>query len=181
MDLFEALKNRRACRAFLKDPVPDAAIGQLVNAAARAPTASNRPYRHCMLVDDPKVIRALRMISPSLLADPPLLLIVFTDLSVATERTGRVGEVAALVDSGAAGENVLLAATALGLGSQFTMISAQAGIRVILGLPDHARVDVIIPLGFADGPVRSVKAVPGANQVHHNQFGRLYDGPAPQR
>jgi nitroreductase len=180
MDLFDALKNRRACRAFLKEPVADAAIGQLLNAAARAPTASNRPYRHCVLVDDPNIIRALRMVSPSLLADPPLLLIIVTDLAVATERTGRVGEVAALVDAGAAGENVLLAATALGLGSQFTMISAQAGIRVILGLPEHVRVDVIIPLGLPDGPVRSVKPPAGANPVHHNQFGRPYDGHAAQ-
>jgi nitroreductase len=176
MDLFEALKNRRACRAFRTDPVPEDAIGRLLDSAARAPTASNRPYRHCILVDDPKIIRAIRMISPSLLANPPVLLIIFTDLSVATERTGRVGEISALVDAGAAGENVLLAATALGLGSQFTMISAQAGIRVILGLPEHARVDVIIPLGLPDGPVRSVKAVPGANVVHHNQFGRIRAG-----
>ena len=176
MDLFEALRKKRACRTFLKDPVPHAEIAQLAYAATRAPTASNRPYRHCMLIDDPKVIRAVRLVSPSLLADPPLLLVIFTDLLVATERTGRVGEIAALVDSGAAGENVLLAATALGLGSQFTMISTQAGIRVILGLPEHSRVDVIIPLGFADGPVRSVKTVPGANQIHHNQFGRHYGG-----
>jgi nitroreductase len=176
MDVFAALKNRRACRAFLKDAPPDAAIGRILYAASRAPTASNRPYRQMILVDDPQVIRAVRMISPSLLADPPVLLVIFTDLSVATARTGRVGEISSLVDAGAAGENVLLAATALGLGSQFTMISAQAGIRVVLGLPDHMRVDLIIPLGLPDGPVRSVKAAPGADTVHHNQFGRLRVG-----
>lgn len=173
MDLFEALEKKRACRTFSADPVPESSIERVVYAFGRAPTASNRPYRHCILIDDPRLIRAVRLISPSLIANPPVLLIIFTDLKVALERTGKVAEISSLVDSGAAGENVLLAATALGLGSQFTMISVQAGIRRILDLPDHCRVDVIIPLGLPAGPVRSVKAPASANLCYHNQFGKL--------
>lgn len=176
MDLFEALAKKRACRKFRKDPVTEEQLQQLVYAFRRAPTASNRPYRHCLVIDDPKVIRAVRQISPSLLADPPMLFIIFTDLKVATERVGRVGEISSLVDSGAAGENVLLAATALGLGSQFTMISAQAGIQTVLGLPDHCRVDLIIPLGLPEGQVKSVKAAAGGNTIHFNQYGVRRDG-----
>ena len=73
MDLFEALARRRACRHFTKEPVSAEDLQKLVYAAGRAPTASNRPYRHCILVDDPRVIRAIRQISPSLVADPPVL------------------------------------------------------------------------------------------------------------
>ena len=123
MELFEALARKRACRTFSKELVPADLVRQLIYAFTRAPTASNRPYRHCIVIDDANVIRAVRRVSPSLLADPPLLFIVFTDLEVALHRTGKVAEFSSLVDSGAAGENVLLAATALGLGSQFTMIS----------------------------------------------------------
>ena len=173
MDLFDALAKKRACRSFSQEPVPESSIDQILYAFGRAPTASNRPYRHCILIEDKRIIRAVRVISPSLLADPPLLLVIFTDLSVALERTGRIAEVSSLVDSGAAGENVLLAATALGLGSQFTMISVQAGIRRVLDLPEHCRVDLIIPLGRPLEPVRSVKALPSANICYHNQFGTI--------
>jgi nitroreductase len=174
MELFEALAKKRACRDYAADPVPAELIERLIYAFGRAPTASNRPYRHCIVVDDAKVIRAVRRVSPSLLAEPPLLLVILTDLQVALDRTGKVAEFSSLVDSGAAGENVLLAATALGLGSQFTMIGAQAAIRVILGLPEHCRVDLIIPLGTPASPVKSVKAPASANRAYHNQYGTPY-------
>jgi nitroreductase len=173
MDLFEALARKRACRQFTAEPVSPEHLQKLVYAAGRAPTASNRPYRHCLLVDDPRVIRAIRQISPSLVADPPILLIVFTDMEVALAGVGRVAEKASLVDAGAAGENVLLAATALGLGSQFAMISVQTGIRTVLGLPDHCRVDLILPIGHPSPTARSVKASEKANVVYHNQYGDL--------
>jgi albonoursin synthase len=173
MDLFEALARKRACRQFTTEPVDPEHLQKLVYAAGRAPTASNRPYRHCILVDDPRVIRAIRQISPSLVADPPVLLIIFTDREVALAGVGRVAERASMVDAGAAGENVLLAATALGLGSQFAMISVMAGIRTVLGLPDHCRVDLILPIGHPSSTARSVKASEKANVVYHNQYGTL--------
>ena len=171
MDLFEALAKKRACREFTKEPVSREHLEKLVYAASRAPTASNRPYRHCILVDDQRVVRAIRQISPSLSADPPVLIIIFTDMKVTLSNVGRVGERASLVDAGAAGENVLLAATALGLGSQFAMISAMSGIQAILRLPEHCRVDIIIPVGHPPSPPKSVKAPKKANLVYHNQYG----------
>lgn len=175
MDLFEALKRRRAHRNYLPDPVSADSIEQILYAFSRAPTASNRPYRHAILIDDPQVIRSVKQVAPALLANAPLLLVIFTDVDVATDRTGPVGERSSLIDSGAAGENVLLAATALGLGSQFTMISFQAGIRIVLGLPENCRVDLIMPLGFpATTPSPTATAPRSANIVHHNQFGVIY-------
>ena len=175
MNLFEALRLKRACREYKRDPIPSEDVEKLVYAFGRAPTASNRPYRHCIVVDDPALISAIRQISPSLLAEPPLLIIIFTDLSVASDKVGRVAERCSAVDAGAAGENVLLAATALGLGSQFTMISTMAGIQTILGLPDHFRVDLIIPVGQPATNPKSVKHHRDANRVYHNHFGVPYE------
>jgi hypothetical protein len=133
MDYFEALTRKRACRAFTDEPVSEAHVERLLYAASWAPIASNRPYRHCIVVDDPRVIQAIRQISPSLQSSPPLLIVIYSDLEMAHASVGQVGDRCTAVDAGAAGENVLLAATALGLGAQFTMISAMSGIRTILG------------------------------------------------
>ena len=73
MDLFEVLKKKKACREYTREQVAQTDVDKLVYALGRAPTASNRPYRHCIVVDDPAVIRAIRQISPSLLADPSLV------------------------------------------------------------------------------------------------------------
>ena len=56
-----------------------------------------------MVVDDPRVIAAIRQISAALLADPPALLILMTDVQMAVDRVGRVGELSSMIDSGAAG------------------------------------------------------------------------------
>jgi nitroreductase len=174
METFQAFSRRRACREFSKDPVPREIVEKLVYAASRAPTACNMPYRHFIVVDDLRVIKSIRQLSPSLVADPPLLIVVVTDLKVAIEDTGPLAEWSAYVDSGAAGENILLAAADLGLGSQFTMIPVMAGIREILGLPSKYRVDLIIPIGYPKNPVKSPKAQKNANSVYHNKFGESF-------
>jgi nitroreductase len=171
----DVIARRRACRDYLPTPVPDELLDRLVDAARRAPTASNVPYRHIMIVDDPRVIRAIRAISAALLADPPALLILLTDVLMAVERVGRVGELSSYIDSGAAGENVWLLATELGFGSQFTMISAMPGIRTILDIPDRFRVDLIMPVGLPAPSGRRRSLARRATPVHRNQFGRFDD------
>ena len=138
MDFFETLTKKRACRAFTDEPVALEQVDRLLYAASWAPIASNRPYRHCNVVDDPGVIHAMWQISPSLQAKAPILIIIYSDLEIARTTIGRVGDRSAAVDAGAAGENVLLAATALGLGSQFTMISAMSVPVDSLPKPSHS-------------------------------------------
>jgi nitroreductase len=175
VELGQALARRRTYRDFRPDPVAPDALERLVYAAGRAPTASNVPYREVILVDDPRVIRAVKQIHPALLGTPPVLLIILTNVRVAVQRVGRIGQSSSLIDSGAAGENVLLAATDLGLGSQFTMISAMAGIRRILDLPDHYRVDLIIPVGLPVESTSTIKSARATTTVHHNQHGVPYE------
>lgn len=176
LDLETVIARRRACRDYGSEPVSEELLQRLVQAAERAPTASNVPYRHIMIVDDPRVIEAIRQISAALLADPPALLILLTDVQMAVDRVGRVGQMSSLIDAGAAGENVWLLATELGLGTQFTMISAMAGIREILDLPEHFRVDLIMPVGTPAPRAARKAARRITNPVHRNRFGRLGDG-----
>ena len=172
MDLFEAFTRKRACRTFTDEPVSERHVDRLLYAASWAPLASNRPYRHCIVVDDPRVIRAIRQISPSLQSHPPLLIVIYSDLEAAHASVGAVGDRCTAVDAGASGENVLLAATAMGLGAQFTMISAMTGIRAILGLPSHCRVDLLIPVGHPERvlPPLSADKPNRAQRVFRNQY-----------
>src|SRR5471030_1088865 len=46
MDVLEAVSSRYSCRAFLPTPVPEATIRDIVERAARAPSAGNmQPWR----------------------------------------------------------------------------------------------------------------------------------------
>jgi nitroreductase len=170
MELDRVLVERRACRSLLPDQVPVDVLEQLVAAGKRAPIASNVPYRHVLVVDDPATIRAIKHIHAALLSDPPALIVIAVDTALAVERVGHVGLLSSAIDSGAAGENVWLAATALGLGTQFTMISAMAGIRAILGLPEHFRVDLLMPIGFPDRSAAAPRIRRAVTPVHRNRY-----------
>lgn len=172
--LIELLKRRRACRAYTDEAVPRALIDQVVAAAERAPTASNVPYRHLLVVEHRAVIAAVRQVNPALLADPPCLLVVMSDLAMARSLIGPIGERAALIDSGAAAENAWLQAIELGLASQFTMVSAHAAVAAVLDLPESIRVDVMLPLGYADGarrPKNPARRAPA--KIHQDRFGHV--------
>jgi nitroreductase len=176
LGLTELFDLRRACRSFRPDPVPRDVLLRVVDAASRAPTASNVPYRQLMVVESRPVIRAVRQIHPALQADPPALLIVMTDVDLAIARVGPIGESSSLIDSGAAGENAWLAALDEGLATGFTMISAMAGIRTILSLPESMRVDLIMPLGYPSEPPLPPTRARTRRHVHLDQYGNLHAG-----
>src|SRR6185437_5609722 len=66
MDIFEAVASRYSCRAFLPTPIPEATVRDIVERAARAPSAGNmQPWRIYALagkrVEELKALLAPRM------------------------------------------------------------------------------------------------------------------------
>jgi len=66
MDIFEAVSSRYSCRAYLDKPVPEAIVRDIVERAARAPSAGNmQPWRVYALagqrLDELKALLAPRM------------------------------------------------------------------------------------------------------------------------
>src|SRR5882757_3439225 len=68
MDVFEAVASRYSCRAFLPKPVPEKTLRDIVEKAARAPSAGNmQPWRvYCLAgkrIEELKALLAPRMAS----------------------------------------------------------------------------------------------------------------------
>lgn len=174
MEVFEALKKRRACRLFKPDPVPDDVLRQLVYAAQRAPTGGNTPYRHLIVVKNPLTVKMLRQVAPGYFGNPPVAIVIYTDLKVAERGLGRLGrDVCALIDAGAAAENVVLAATSLGLGACFVKSYSEIAVKEILEVPEHCRTEIIVSLGYpAENQPPPVHHRPGARTVYLDRYGR---------
>ena len=63
MEVLDALATTRAIRRYTDDPVPPDALGQMLFAATRAPSGSNRqPFRFMVLTDSPVAAEAKRLI-----------------------------------------------------------------------------------------------------------------------
>src|SRR5262245_65443468 len=103
-------------RSFGPDPVDEESLARLVWAATRAPMGGNELVRRIVLVTDPALVRTVREVTPSFLANATAIILVCTDLERAEISMGLQGrEVLSLLDAGAAAENVALTAVALGL------------------------------------------------------------------
>ena len=57
--LFEAMHTQRAVRRFKRDPVPDAVLRQVLEAATRAPSGGNRQPWYFVLVRDQELKRGI--------------------------------------------------------------------------------------------------------------------------
>ena len=177
MDVTESIRKRRFHRSFTDEPVDEDALAQLVWAAGRAPMGGNELVRRIVVVADPAVMRTVRQVTPSFLANAPAVLVICTDLERAEASMGIQGrDVLSLVDAGAAAENVALAAVALGLATCFVRSSNDVALQEVLGLPSGVRPDILIAVGHpAATPSPAMKNPPAV--VYRDRFGSAWSPP----
>ena len=185
MEVREALRRRRMHRAFRAEPVSEELLAELTWAATRAPMGGNELVRRIVVVCDPAMVRTVREVTPSFLADSPATLLICTDLDRAEAAMGRQGrDVLSLLDAGAAAQNVALAATALGLGVCFVRSVNDAALRAVLDLPANVRPDILIGIGHPS-PTPSPAMRYGKPVVYRNRFGQewpiAWQPPSPPR
>jgi nitroreductase len=109
VDAYDALLARRSIRRFTKDEVSQADEGRLLEAAFAAPSSGNERPWHFVVVRDAVTRARLAKVHQwsGLVGRAPLCIAVL----------GKAGSTAWVEDGSAATENILTAATALGLGT----------------------------------------------------------------
>lgn len=173
MDLFEAIRQRRSVRRYLPDKVKREDILSILDAANRAPSAMNRRQWEFIIVTGKKISEmgeSFRRIieeytknwetsrmkgSPFSHEDfirfattyggAPVVIVALTDVAQ-TEDFRRAN----LESASAAMENLLLAATALGLGTCWMTgpLQDELSLRRILEIPTGKEIVAVTPLGY---------------------------------
>jgi len=171
-DLFDVLRRRHACRNFAAREVPEEALAKVVYAAHRAPTGGNMPYRFLIVVKDPVQLRLLRAAAPGYFGDNAIAIVVCSDLRVDGGATKIDAEQCCLYDAGAAAENIVLAAYAIGLGASFIKSYSETAVRKILRLPEGCRTELIVSLGYpAADEAPPIKKRKEGKITYYNLFG----------
>jgi nitroreductase len=149
------LFHRRSVRSYRPDPVDDALVRDLLEAAMAAPSArACDPWRFVVL-RDPAVRRAIAAKLPNggMLAQAPLGFAICGEQEAACG-----GELSYLIqDCAAATQNLLLAADALGLGACWLGVHPRADrvahVRSVLGLPGRILPIAAVAVGWpGDAP-----------------------------
>jgi nitroreductase len=149
MDLFEAIESRYSVRGYKPDPVGDATLAQVLEAARRAPTAANRqPFRVIVVHTEGREEELKRVYGRPWFTDAPLVLAF---VAVPGEAWRRMDDKPYdEVDATIAMDHLVLAATALGLGTCWIAAFDPAAAREVLGLPDNVEPIAFTPLGYPD-------------------------------
>ena len=151
MELQEVLQRRRSIRKYTEDPVSKEDIDLLMHAAMSGPSACNKTPWEFYVITDEAVLEKLRNASRYSKIYAPLAIVVCGSLSRALP-----SQLAPywIQDCSAATENILLAATDLGLGTVWCGIHpqkrAEERVREALGLTEKQIPLNIIYVGHPD-------------------------------
>lgn len=153
MDVFEAMRKRHSVRSFQSGrEVPAEAVDRLLLCACQAPSAGNvQPWRF-VVVREAELRRkiAAAALGQGFVAQAPVVIVVCADLEAHASSYGRRGvELYSIQDTAAAVQNILLAATALGLGTCWVGAFREEEAARALRLPSHVRPLALIPVGYA--------------------------------
>jgi nitroreductase len=156
MDVFEAIESRRSVRAYRPDPIDKETLARVLEAARSAPTAHNRqPFRIVVVSAMGHEMDLARVYRPPWFAQAPLVLAVVAVPGEAWRRGD--GKLYDEVDAAIVMDHLVLAATALGLGTCWVADFDPDATREVLGLPHDVVPIACTPLGYPD----KIPAPPG--------------------
>lgn len=169
MDVFEAIGARYSVRSYKPDQVDDAALNRVLEAARRAPTAANhQPFRVVIVHTRGREEELLRIYGRAWFVQAPLVLAFVAVPGEAWRRMD--GKPYDEVDATIAMDHLVLAATALGLGTCWIAAFDPAAAREVLGLPDDVEPLAFTPLGRPDKAAAGTDRRPLAELVKYERW-----------
>lgn len=157
MEVFEAIKKRKSIRKFLDKEVPDDMLDKIIEAASLAPSGMNQQPWEFVVVKDKKTKKEIR----ELYSEARKKLNLYEQDTTFVENACQIfvcydkKKLAPLISCALAIENMLIAATALGLGSIImtapVMLKESADkIKAILKVPEGYEIMALVLVGYAD-------------------------------
>jgi nitroreductase len=160
MDFLKLAEARHSVRAYRSDPLSDALVSIVLEAARLAPTACNlQPFQLHLLATKGREEELLRIYPKGWFVQAPLVV----GICALTEKSWkrRDGANYATVDAAIAFDHLILAATSLGLGTCWVAAFDPVAAREILQLPEGVEPVAFTPLGWpAEAPPPEKKRKP---------------------
>ena len=169
-----AIMERTSVRSFTSQTVEAEKIEALLRAGMAAPSAVNKQPWHFIVVTKREQLDALADANPnaSFLKQAPLAIVVCGDLSKALPGDAQEYWIQ---DCSAATENILVAATGLGLGATWTGTYPRKerveAAKKVLELPDHIIPLNTLVIGYPSGEV-TPKDKWSEENISYEVFGR---------
>lgn len=150
MNALDAIFSRRSIRKYTKENITEDQIKILIKAAMAAPSAVGNKDWAFIVIRDKEVLYEIKCNqdgNADMLEYAPLAIVVCGNMELARGDFW-------IQDCSAAAENILIAATSLGIGSvwlgTYPRMNRVEGLRNILNIPSHIIPLAVIALGYPD-------------------------------
>ena len=169
MDAIEAILTRRSIRKYLKKPITNKILNELIKVGMNAPSAGNEKPWHFIILDDKSILKKIadKLSHAKMCYDAPLAIVACIDLDLA--HTNFFPQ-----DLSAATENILIAARGLGLGAVwvgvFPVEERMAYIKELLDLPENIIPFNIIPIGYTEVLQEMLPERYKVERIHYNRW-----------
>ena len=164
MDVFEAISKRKSVRKYKTTPVEKKAIEKIISAGSQAPSGNNVLPVEYIVVTNEKMRKKIANICDygRFIADAPVCILVFS------KETKYY-----LEDGCAAVENILLAATTLGLGTCWVAGDKKHYSRIfgnLLSIPTQFKLIALIAVGYENGDLPRKKKRSLTEVLHWEKY-----------
>lgn len=141
METFEAIRARRSVRGYESKPIPDEVLDKILETGRIAPSASNRQPWHFIVVKDKEKRFALTA-GPyaKFLKESPVVIVGCGDKRTSPDWYA--------VDVAIALQQMVIAATAEGLGTCWIGSFYEDQVRALLKIPDKFEVVAMLAMGY---------------------------------
>jgi len=157
METLDCIKARKSVRKFSSKEISQPVLYSIFESATYAPSAGNTQNTRFIVIEDEetKKLIAGAALEQEFIADAPVVVVVCSvNEGLKREYDERGEKLYSHQGAAAAIENMLLAATDLGVGSCWIGAFTEAEIRMALRIPDDISVEAIIPLGYSEDDER---------------------------
>jgi len=155
MDFSEIILKRRSIRKYRDKKVEREKITAILKAGMYAPSAVNKQPWHFIVVDDKALMNKIMDVHPN----AKMLSTASHAILVCGEEKRQYDDGYWIAVCGAVTENILLEATALGLGSCWIGVypreKRMKALKEMFGLPVHIQPFAIVSLGYPDEEKRT--------------------------
>jgi nitroreductase len=170
MEFSELITKRYSVRAYTPDPVEEAKLEQVLEAARMAPTAANlQPFRIIVIRTAGREAELRRIYQREWFSQAPLVICVCGVPGEGWAR-GYDGKNYTDVDVAIVMDHMVLAATELGLGTCWIAAFDPQAAREVLGLPHGVEPMVFTPLGYPADQLRPKKRKPLSQLVRYERW-----------
>lgn len=156
-NFFDVIENRRSIRRFQTREVEQEKVAKMLEAVRLAPSASNSQPWHVVVVRNKATIEALSKAAPagsrfiiSWMASANVVFVLALKRALTHVVAETFGNAIIRLDAGIAGEHLVLAAQAQGLGTCWIGWFNKKTVGKLVGLPDSYEVAAIIACGYPD-------------------------------